>query len=140
MSIFLVSYFFIATGLSLAINYLLLKFSFNLGTRNNLAFKQVRWTAHVKPSIGGVSFFIIFLLSWGIMVLFPWKSIALISKLSGSWQLQVLFPAGLYDDAFNTNFAQIYTSAFCGIILISFNVKISISNLSLSISFLRWFG
>jgi hypothetical protein len=52
--------------LSLAINYLLLKFSFNLGSRNNLVFKQVRWTAHVKPSIGGISFFIIFLLSWGI--------------------------------------------------------------------------
>src|SRR6187397_1596994 len=66
MSIFLVSYFFIATALSLAINYLLLKFSFNLGSRNNLAFKQVRWTASIKPSIGGISFFIIFLLSWGI--------------------------------------------------------------------------
>ena len=66
MSILLIGYFIIAIALSLAINYLLLKFSFNLGSRNNLAFKQVRWTAHVKPSIGGISFFIIFLLSWGI--------------------------------------------------------------------------
>ena len=66
MSIFLICYFLIATALSLAINYLLLKFSFNLGSRNNLAFNQVRWTAHVKPSIGGISFFIIFLLSWSI--------------------------------------------------------------------------
>ena len=57
MSILLIGYFIIAIALSLAINYLLLKFSFNLGSRNNLAFKQVRWTAHVKPSIGCSIFF-----------------------------------------------------------------------------------
>jgi len=132
MSIFLVSYFFIATALSLAINYLLLKFSFNLGSRNNLAFKQVRWTAHVKPSIGGISFFIIFLLSWGIYgFISQERGIVPDKQIIGIVAATSLgFLAGLYDDAFNTNpLLKFILQLSCGIILISFNVKINISNL-----------
>jgi len=131
MSIFLISYFFIATGLSLAINYLLLKFSFNLGTRNNLAFKQVRWTAHVKPSIGGISFFIIFLLSWGIYgFISQEKGIVPDKQIIGIVAATSLgFLAGLYDDAFNTNpLLKFILQLSCGVILISFNVKVNISN------------
>jgi UDP-GlcNAc:undecaprenyl-phosphate GlcNAc-1-phosphate transferase len=131
MSIFLASYFFIATALSLAINYLLLKFSFNLGTRNNLAFKQVRWTAHVKPSIGGISFFIIFLLSWGIYgFISQEKGIVPDKQIIGIVAATSLgFLAGLYDDAFNTNPSlKFILQLSCGIILICFNVKINISN------------
>jgi UDP-GlcNAc:undecaprenyl-phosphate GlcNAc-1-phosphate transferase len=132
MSTFLICYLFIAIALSLAINYLLLKFSFNLGSRNNLAFNQVRWTAHVKPSIGGISFFIIFLLSWGIYGfisqergLVPDKQIIGIVAATS-----LGFMAGLYDDAFNTNpLLKFILQLSCGVILISFNVKISISNL-----------
>jgi UDP-GlcNAc:undecaprenyl-phosphate GlcNAc-1-phosphate transferase len=134
MSIFLVSYFFIATGLSLAINYLLLKFSFNLGTRNNLAFKQVRWTAHVKPSIGGISFFIIFLLSWGIYgFISQEKGIVPDKQIIGIVAATSLgFLAGLYDDAFNTNpLLKFILQLSCGVILLSFNVKINISNVEL---------
>jgi UDP-GlcNAc:undecaprenyl-phosphate GlcNAc-1-phosphate transferase len=132
MSIFLVSYFFIATALSLAINYLLLKFSFNLGTRNNPTFKQVRWTAHVKPSIGGISFFIIFLLSWGIYgFISQEKGIVPDKQIIGIVAATSLgFLAGLYDDAFNTNpLLKFILQLSCGIILITFNVKITISNL-----------
>jgi UDP-GlcNAc:undecaprenyl-phosphate GlcNAc-1-phosphate transferase len=132
MSTFLICYLFIAIALSLAINYLLLKFSFNLGSRNNLAFNQVRWTAHVKPSIGGISFFIIFLLSWGIYGfisqergLVPDKQIIGIVAATS-----LGFMAGLYDDAFNTNpLLKFILQLSCGVILISFNVKITISNL-----------
>ena len=134
MSIFLVLYFFIATGLSLAINYLLLKFSFNLGTRNNLAFKQVRWTAHVKPSIGGISFFIIFLLSWGIYgFISQEKGIVPDKQIIGIVAATSLgFLAGLYDDAFNTNpLLKFILQLSCGVILLSFNVKINISNIEL---------
>ena len=132
MSIFLVSYFFIATALSLAINYLLLKFSFNLGSRNNLAFKQVRWTASVKPSIGGISFFIIFLLSWGIYgFISQERGIVPDKQIIGIVAATSLgFLAGLYDDAFNTNpLLKFMLQLSCGIILISFNVKINVSNL-----------
>ncbi len=132
MSIFFIGYFFIAIALSLAINYLLLKFSFNLGSRNNLAFKQVRWTAHVKPSIGGISFFIIFLLSWGIYgFISQEKGIVPDRQIIGVVAATSLgFLAGLYDDAFNTNpLLKFLLQLTCGIILISFNVKINVSNL-----------
>ena len=131
MSIFLVSYFFIATALSLAINYLLLKFSFNLGSRDNLAFKQVRWTAHVKPSIGGISFFIIFLLSWGIYgFISQERGIVPDKQIIGIVAATSLgFLAGLYDDAFNTNpLLKFILQLSCGLILTAFNVKINISN------------
>jgi UDP-GlcNAc:undecaprenyl-phosphate GlcNAc-1-phosphate transferase len=132
MSILLICYFFIAIALSLAINYLLLKFSFNLGSRNNVAFKQVRWTAHVKPSIGGISFFIIFLLSWGIYgFISQEKGIVPDKQIIGIVAATSLgFLAGLYDDAFNTNpLLKFILQLTCGIILIAFNVKINISNL-----------
>jgi UDP-GlcNAc:undecaprenyl-phosphate/decaprenyl-phosphate GlcNAc-1-phosphate transferase len=132
MSIFLICYFFIAVALSLAINYLLLKFSFNLGSRNNVAFKQVRWTAHVKPSIGGISFFIIFLLSWGIYgFISQEKGIVPDKQIIGIVAATSLgFLAGLYDDAFNTNpLLKFILQLSCGVILIVFNVKINISNI-----------
>lgn len=134
MSIFLIGYFVIAIALSLAINYLLLKFSFNLGSRNNLAFKQVRWTAHVKPSIGGISFFIIFLLSWGIYgFISQERGIVPDRQIIGIVAATSLgFLAGLYDDAFNTNpLLKFLLQLTCGIILIGFNVKINISNIEL---------
>ena len=131
MSIFLICYLFIAIALSLAINYLLLKFSFNLGSRNNLAFKQVRWTASVKPSIGGISFFIIFLLSWGIYgFISQERGVVPDKQIIGIVAATSLgFMAGLYDDAFNTNpLLKFILQLSCGIILIIFNVKINISN------------
>jgi UDP-GlcNAc:undecaprenyl-phosphate GlcNAc-1-phosphate transferase len=131
MSLLIICYFFVAIALSLAINYLLLKFSFNLGSRNNIAFKQVRWTAHIKPSIGGISFFIIFLLSWGIYgFISQEKGIVPDRQIIGIVAATSIgFLAGLYDDAFNTNPLLKFTlQLICGIILISFNVKINISS------------
>src|SRR5687767_11136299 len=132
MSTFLICYLFIAIVLSLAINYLLLNFSFNLVSRDSVAFKQVRWTAHVKPSIGSISFFIIFLLSCGIYgFISQERGIAPDKQIIGIVAATSLgFLAGLYDDAFNTNPLLKFTLQLtCGIILIIFNVKINISNL-----------
>lgn len=134
MDIFLIAYLLITILLSLAINYLLLKFSFNLGSRNNIAFKQVRWTSHVKPSIGGISFFIIFLLSWGVYgFIAQEKAIVPDKQIIGLVAATSLgFLAGLYDDAFNTNPLLKFILQFtCGIILAICNVTINISNIEL---------
>lgn len=134
MSSFLIIYFFIVVALSLAINYLLLKFSFNLGSRNNIAFKQVRWSSHVKPSVGGISFFIVFLLSWGIYGLVAKERVVvpdtqIIGVVSAS---SIGFLAGLYDDAFNTNpLIKFLMQLICGIILVACGIKIDISNYEL---------
>lgn len=132
MTTFVIVSFFVSIGLSLLINYLLLKFSFNLGSRNNLTFKQVRWSSHVKPSIGGISFFLIFLLSWGFYGLFSDHS------SDGISNMQILgivlatslgFFSGLYDDAFNTNpLLKFLMQLSCGVLLVVFNIQIEISN------------
>jgi UDP-GlcNAc:undecaprenyl-phosphate/decaprenyl-phosphate GlcNAc-1-phosphate transferase len=66
-SIIIVSSFGIVAFIaSILINYLMLKFSNNLGVRNNDELNQVRWNANVKPSLGGFSFYFIFLFSAAI--------------------------------------------------------------------------
>ena len=132
MSTFFLSYFIVSIIISLAINYLLLKFSFNLGSRNNLAFKQVRWSSHVKPSIGGISFFILFLLSWGIYGLISKENNIIPDKqiigLVGATSLG--FFGGLYDDAFNTNpLLKFILQLTCGFILIICGIEVNISNI-----------
>ena len=132
MSTFFLSYFIVSIIISLAINYLLLKFSFNLGSRNNLAFKQVRWSSHVKPSIGGISFFILFLLSWGIYGLISKENNIIPDKqiigLVGATSLG--FFGGLYDDAFNTNpLLKFLLQLTCGFILIICGIEVNISNI-----------
>lgn len=131
MNFFIVFYFFIAISLSLAINYLLLKFSFNLGSRDNVTFKQVRWSSHVKPAIGGISFFIVFLLSWGIFGLISKENVQIptLQIIGIVAACSIGFLAGLYDDAFNTNPLIKFLLQFsCGVILLSCGIKIDISN------------
>ena len=131
MSTFLIIYFFVAVALSLTINYLLLKFSFNLGSRNNLAFNQVRWSSHVKPSVGGISFFIIFLISWGVFSLVNHEQSLVADKQIIGFVAAVSlgFFAGLYDDAFNTiPLAKFFLQLACGIILVVCGITINISN------------
>lgn len=131
MSTFLIIYFFIALALSLAINYLLLKFSFNLGSRNNLAFKQVRWSSHVKPSVGGISFFIVFLISWGVFSLVNHEQSLVADRqiIGFVAAISLGFFAGLYDDAFNTiPLAKFFLQLFCAVILVACGITVSISN------------
>lgn len=134
MSTFLLFYFFISVAISLAINYLLLKFSYNLGLRNYSVFRQVRWSAHVKPSIGGISFYILFLLSWGIYGLIAKEQIVSPNiKIIGIVGASSLgFLAGLYDDAFNTNpLIKFVMQLVCGMILIICGISIDVSNSNL---------
>jgi UDP-GlcNAc:undecaprenyl-phosphate/decaprenyl-phosphate GlcNAc-1-phosphate transferase len=134
MGSLLILCFFISVLLSLAINYLFLKFSFNLGSRNSIDLKQERWSANIKPSVGGISFFLVFLAAWTIV------SLVSVDKGSAS-NLQVIgvisasslgFISGLYDDAFNTNpLVKFILQLLCGAILVSCGIKINISNYEL---------
>jgi len=130
-TIFLLLYFIIAATVSFLINYLLLKFSFNLGSRNNLAFKQVRWSAHVKPSVGGISFFIVFLISISVIGLIPKEhSISIDKQMVGIMAASTLgFLMGLADDAYNTNpLIKFLLQVTCAVILLLCGIKINISS------------
>jgi len=106
---------------SILINRIFIKFSKNLGIRN-LDDQVIRWNTTSKPAFGGISFFIVFLLTFSVyQIFFP--------KLISSFDLQLIgvigacslgFLVGLADDAFNTNpTLKFLAQVLCGTILIS---------------------
>ena len=98
-SIFFVSIVFFC----LLINTILLKFSTTLGIRENEK-PIIRWSSLSRPAMGGISFYIAFLLSTACFGIFfegntlfnDSQSIALLTASS------LAFLMGLADDAYNT--------------------------------------
>ncbi len=101
---------------SFILNKVLLKFSSNLGIRNNNV-TVVRWSKTSKPAMGGISFFIIFLISVIFYYsIFPVKSIQVTGIIAS---LLLAFFMGLADDAYNTKpLLKFLAQLFCGIILV----------------------
>ncbi|MBI1837691.1 MAG: undecaprenyl/decaprenyl-phosphate alpha-N-acetylglucosaminyl 1-phosphate transferase [Flavobacteriia bacterium] len=108
-------------------NELLLRFSKSLGIRNKNDV-IVRWSNESKPSLGGVSFFVVFVFTAiGYSIVFEdnifhnQKYIGLI--LAGS----IAFLMGLADDAYNTRpYAKLIIQIVCGIILTTTDVNINL--------------
>jgi len=90
-------------GFSLIINGLFLKFSSTLGLRTAKE-SGVRWSATQKPSFGGITFYILFLISViAYSMLDPESAIARNVEFLGLMlAVSIGFIAGLFDDAFNT--------------------------------------
>ena len=137
-----ISFIFLSSLIfSVLVNSLFLKFSKNLGMRN-IDHQPSRWSSISKPSFGGISFFIVFLL---VLVQYP----LLFSTYGISFNLQLIgviaacgisFLVGLADDAYNTNpTLKSIAQAVCAIILISTGTYIKLFNiewLNYSISFM----
>ena len=121
--------FFLSTlVLATVLNKLLLKFVKSLGVRKD-GEQIIRWSAGVKPSIGGIGFFFIFLFSI-IMNEILHDTVGLfhdrtfLGILLGSL---LAFMLGLSDDAFNTiPLLKFCSQVACGIILIYFDITIDI--------------
>lgn len=127
---FLALFFLISAFFSFLINWLFLKFSFNLGARTEGEINQVRWSANIKPAIGGISFFIVFLISISVIGTLPRQTDYLLDKhLIGIIASASLgFILGLADDAYNTNpLAKFILQLSCAFILIISDVYIRIS-------------
>lgn len=127
---FLALFFLISAFFSFLINWLFLKFSFNLGARTESEMGQVRWSANIKPAIGGISFFIVFLISISVIGTLPRQTDYLLDKhLIGIIASTSLgFILGLADDAYNTNpLAKFILQLSCAFILIISDVYIRIS-------------
>ena len=113
--------FFIAClAFSLIINNFLLKFAKTLGIRNTSE-TIIRWSGTSKPSLGGISFFIIFLFSL-IIVSFLFADDGNFFNLGTLGILLAVtagFLLGLFDDAYNTRpLLKFFTQLICGVILI----------------------
>ncbi len=128
---FLAIFYFISTFFSFLINWLFLRFSFNLGGRGQQSDgTQVRWSSNVKPAIGGISFFIVFLISISVIGTLPRETNYLLDKrLIGIIASSSLgFLLGLADDAYNTNpLAKFIAQLSCAFILIISDVYIKVS-------------
>lgn len=118
--IFMYLVFFLGTlAFSFLINLILLRFIRKLGVKNQN--NGERWTKDVKPAIGGISFYIIFLLSLALFpqvfetgyVFFDLKTVGVVLACTAG------FLVGLTDDAYHTK--PIYkslTQIAVGILLI----------------------
>lgn len=105
--------------LSLGINGLLLKFSVTLGTKNE--FQQVRWASTTKPASGGISFYIIFLVSIVFCSFFlASDQMMLNSRFLGIFLACTLgFLMGLADDVYNTKpFLKFAVQFICALLLV----------------------
>ena len=122
------TYFISTFILSFLINRLFLKFASNLGIRNsNDSF--IRWSSEAKPSLGGISFFLIFLFSVACYPIFFEEHQVLFNKqLLGILAAATLaFLMGLSDDAYNTKpLLKLIVQIVCSLILILTGTYISI--------------
>jgi UDP-GlcNAc:undecaprenyl-phosphate GlcNAc-1-phosphate transferase len=115
----LTTIFFACFIFSLLINYILLRFAQTLGIRN-VDSNQVRWNPTEKPSVGGISFFLIFLCSFICILLFPDKNLGFNIQIIGILIAGTLaFIMGLADDAFNTEpLLKFLTQLVCALVVI----------------------
>jgi UDP-GlcNAc:undecaprenyl-phosphate GlcNAc-1-phosphate transferase len=110
--------------LSMLCNQLLLKFSESLGIRNKNDV-VVRWSNQSKPSLGGVSFFVVFIFATFAYIMMSDESNIFHNARFG-YEFAGLFMAsclaflmGLADDAYNTRpFAKLFIQTSCGVILL----------------------
>jgi UDP-GlcNAc:undecaprenyl-phosphate GlcNAc-1-phosphate transferase len=111
--------FFTCFAFSLLINYILLRFAQTLGIRSNES-GQVRWSPQEKPSLGGISFYVVFLFAFIFTLLFPEKNLGFNLPTVGILVAATMaFLMGLADDAFNTQpLLKFLTQVACALVVI----------------------
>ena len=123
-------FFLLAMSFSVVTNGLFLKFSSNLGSRQSKG-DQIRWAADEKPSFGGITFFIVFLLSViSFLILDPEGAVLFQNSEFLGFMLasSIGFLTGLFDDAFNTKpFLKLGSQILAGMVLVISGTYISIS-------------
>lgn len=128
MTYFYLAFFSIAFLFSFLINSLFLRFSKTLGIRDKNE-TVIRWASTSKPAFGGISFYIVFLLSFAsYSMFFEAQEILLNKKIVGLLStVTIAFMMGLADDAYNTRpFLKLFVQILCGAILCYSGIHISI--------------
>jgi len=114
-------FFVIAIFFSFLINGLLLKFSRTLGNRQMQHRHNIRWSNNVKPSVGGFSFYIVFLISISIFSIFNFSEQEYLNKhlLGIVAAVTTAFLLGLADDAYDTiPLLKFFSQLCCGLFLV----------------------
>jgi len=115
------SFFFVSVIIfTIIINTILLRFSTNLGIRDKET-TLIRWSSTSKPSLGGISFFIVFFISLSAYSIFFDSSHVMrnASALGLIITCLIGFLMGLADDAYNTKpLLKFSAQVFCGVLMI----------------------
>jgi len=134
LPLFYFTYFTLVFVLSILMNGLFLRFSKTLGVRKNAG--AIRWSDIHKPALGGITFYITFLLSLITSSLFLNSPQFLMhSEIMGLLAAcTIAFLMGLADDAYDTNpILKFSAQVFCGIVLIYSGIYIQVfSNIYLN--------
>ncbi len=115
-------FFFAALAFSLLINRFLLKFSKTIGIRSRTDSTLIRWSANEKPSLGGISFYIVFLLTIIVFAFLKNNSVDFLNMQTMGLFIAVTigFMLGLFDDAYNTRpWIKFFTQVLCALVLIA---------------------
>jgi UDP-GlcNAc:undecaprenyl-phosphate/decaprenyl-phosphate GlcNAc-1-phosphate transferase len=122
------TYFLCSIVFSLLINGLFLKFANTLGIRNGND-SVIRWSPESKPALGGISFYIIFLLSVTAYSFFFEKSQYFLNRefIGILFTVTIGFLMGLFDDAYNTKpLLKLFSQISCGLVLIATGTSIQL--------------
>lgn len=101
-------------------NIVLLRFAKSLGIRNKNDI-VVRWSSESKPSLGGVSFFVVFIFAaMAYSVVYDKVNIFQNKQYVGLlFSGALAFAMGLADDAYNTRpFIKLFVQISCGVVLV----------------------
>lgn len=117
-----------AFGFSWMLNKILLRYSHNFGVESRQNQENlVRWSSTIKPTTGGISFYITFLIgALVLMVLMPVEVGQSSRMLALILSATLAFMVGFADDAYGTHPGlKFLGQVFCGVILISFGFHIN---------------
>ncbi|MEM7657585.1 MAG: MraY family glycosyltransferase [Bacteroidota bacterium] len=113
-------------GFSYMLNQILLRFSKNFGVESRQGQNLVRWASTSKPTTGGFSFYITFLVGSLILLLLrPGVSLQSDPFLGLFLSATLAFMIGFADDAYGTHPGlKFLGQVICGVILIGFGISI----------------
>jgi len=106
--------------MALLINSFFLKFAHTLGIRNKNDI-TIRWSHTSKPSLGGISFYIVFMVGFMFYAIFFGKEDVFENQslLGLFYTVTIAFLLGLSDDAYNTRpLLKLLVQIICGVILV----------------------
>lgn len=120
-----------AVSFSYLLNIILFKFSKNFGVESRQTQNVIRWSSTSKPTTGGISFYITFLL--GTLLLLLWNPELVSGRgvyLGFFTSASLAFLIGFADDAYGTHPSLKFLGQVgCGLILIGFGVHIKFFSL-----------
>lgn len=121
--------FFACAAFSFFLNKVLLRHAAYSGKKGGI--EEERWGSRTKPTIGGISFFITFVLSGLVMILVGAHKIGVSSDFLALVITSTLgFLLGLQDDAYSTRpFLKLGGQILCGVVMILFGVTIDLTHI-----------